>query len=246
MRAANRGRAYVHWYFGGWQARLAHQADALVVDTAAAKADVADGLGLDPQRIAVTGIGIDERFFDIVRAPSDAAPFVLAVGTVEQRKDLVTAVRAVASLDGVRLVSAGPLTPYAAEVRAEAQRLGIGDRIELLGYVADDRLRELYARTSALVFPSRYEGFGLPPLQALASGVPVVASDIAVLREVLGDSARFAPAGDVRAFASALKSVLIPGEVGDVDIARGRLRARTFSWPAVAQRMVAIYESLVH
>ena len=244
LRGANRGRPYVRWYFGTWQARLARQADVIVVDTQAAKGDVADGLEVDPARIAVAGIGIDERFFAIDRKP-DTTPLVLSVGTVERRKDLVTAVRAIARLDGARLISAGPLTPYVAEVRAEAERLGIADRVQLLGYVPDDRLLELYARASAFMFPSRYEGFGLPPLQALAAGVPVVASDIPVLREVLGNATHFATPGDAQGFASALASALGPGSVADADTARGRLRARSHSWRAVAERMVGLYASLL-
>ncbi|HME82419.1 MAG TPA: glycosyltransferase family 1 protein [Candidatus Eremiobacteraceae bacterium] len=243
LRAANRGRAYVRWYFGSLQPRLARAADAIVVDTHAARTDVADGLGISPDFITVAGAGVDQRYFTLARKPAQP-PFVLTVGTVEERKDLITAVRAIAPMDRIRLVCAGPFTPYADEVRREAARLGAGDRVELLGFVHDDRLLDLYSRAAAFIFPSRYEGFGLPPLQALAAGLPVVSSDIPVLREVLDDGTVYCPPGDARAFSDALAHVLSGGSALDERVARGRDRARTFSWPAVAQTMVSVYARL--
>jgi len=243
LRAANRGRPYVRWYYGRVQPRLVRRADAIVVDTAAGKADVAQGLGIENGRIEIAGAGVDPAFFAISR---DAEPgLVLAVGTVEERKDLLTAVRAVALVPGARLICAGPFTPYADSVRAAIARLGIAPRVDLLGYVPEQRLLELYGRASALIFPSRYEGFGLPPLQALASGVAVVASDIPVLREVLGDCALYAPAGDETAFARQLRRALAPDDAGKAMIARGRARARGFTWHAVAARLVDVYRSLI-
>jgi glycosyltransferase involved in cell wall biosynthesis len=242
MRGANRGRFYVRWYFGALQAALARHADAIIVDTNAARADVADGLGIDDARISVVGVGVDEAYFGLERRPVDP-PYVLCVGTVEQRKGLATAVRALARVPDLRLVSAGPFTPYADEVRAAAAECGVSDRVELRGYVDDATLQALYARASLLVFPSRYEGFGLPPLQALACGLPVAASRIDVVEEVLGDCATYAPPGDVAGFAEAYATILA-GRLGD-RVERGRARARTYSWASVADRVVAVYRAVV-
>lgn len=243
LRGVNRGRFYVRWYFGKFQPSLARRADAIVVDTNAAKADVIDGLGIDPAKVHVVGVGIDESFFSIVRKPSDP-PFALCVGTVEKRKDLVTAVEAIARVPDLHLVSVGPLTPYADEVRATAARLGVSDRVELRGYVDDATLRDLYARAAVFVFPSRYEGFGLPPLQALACGLPVVATRIPVTEEVLGDCAAYVDPADVSGFASAIGSALAaqaPPGLAE----RARARAAAFTWAAVAERLSRIYVLLV-
>lgn len=244
LRAANRGRAYVRWYFGRIQPGLARQADAIVVDTHAARHDVADGLGIDPARIAVTGAGVDARFFDVVRSVVEPT-YVLCVGTVEERKDLVTAVRALARCAQLRLIAVGPLTPYADTVRREIQRLGLERRVELRGYVGEDELLHLYAHAAALIFPSHYEGFGLPPLQALAAGLPVVASRIPVLEEVLDDCAWYAQRGDEAAFATQLGVVLTGGAAVEERIARGRTHAAEFTWPAVAERMMPVYRSIL-
>ena len=243
LRAANRGRAYVRWYFGRVQPRLARQADAIVVDTEAARQDVADGLAIDPVRIAVTGAGVDPHFFDVGRSPAEL-PYVLCVGTVEERKDLLTAVRAVARIPDIHLISTGPRTPYAEVVQREIGRLGLESRVELCGYVDDDELLDLYGQAAALIFPSHYEGFGLPPLQALAAGVPVVASRIPVLEEVLGDCAWYAQRGDDAAFAAQLEVVLAGGATVDERVARGRARARDFTWAAVAERMRTVYAAV--
>jgi glycosyltransferase involved in cell wall biosynthesis len=242
LRGPYTGKFYMRWYYGGLQPVLARRADAVVVDTEASRADVADGLRIMPSRIFVAGAGVSEEYFALRRSAADP-PFALCVGTVERRKDLVTAVRAMASVPELRLVCAGPLTPYAQDVLRAAGQCGVADRVELLGYVDEPALRDLYARATLLAFPSRYEGFGLPPLQALACGLPVAASRIPVLEEVLGDCAWFAAPGDVDAFAGSFTTI-VRGDDTAQRVEAGRKRARSFSWDSVAQRMAGLYRTL--
>jgi glycosyltransferase involved in cell wall biosynthesis len=245
LRRANRGRPYVRWYFGRLQPSLVRRAAAIVVDTFAARADVADGLRIQTDRIVVAGAAAADAFHSIVRRPDTAAPFVLSVGTVEERKDLMTAVRALARMPDLRLVCVGPQTPYAAEVMSEAERLRVAARVELRGYVDDSTLLDLYARACTLVFPSRYEGFGLPPLQAQAAGCPVVAAHGAVVEEVLGEHAWYAQPGDESAFAAQIETVVRGGAEVEARVAAARARARGFTWDAVAGRMSQVYRSLL-
>jgi glycosyltransferase involved in cell wall biosynthesis len=245
LRGANRGRPYVRWYFGSLQPSLVRRAAAIVVDTNAARADVADGLRISPDRIVVAGAAADDAFFSVVRRPDNAAPFVLSAGTVEERKDLLTAVRAIARIPDVRLVSVGPHTAYAEVVMREAALLGVTARVELRGYVDDATLLDLFSQAAALVFPSRYEGFGLPPLQAQAAGLPVVAVRTPVVEEVLGEHAWFAPAGDDAAFAALMEAVLRGGAEVDARVASARAHVRKFSWDAVAERMSHVYRSVL-
>jgi glycosyltransferase involved in cell wall biosynthesis len=244
LRGANRGRPYVRWYFGRLQPSLVRRAAAIVVDTMAARADVAEGLRIQPDRIVVAGAAAEDAFHSVVRRPDTAAPFVLSVGTVEERKDLMTAVRALARMSDLRLISVGPETPYAAEVMREAERLRVAERVELRGYVDESTMLGLYAQAIALIFPSRYEGFGLPPLQAQAAGLPVVAARVAVTEEVLGEYAWYAPPGDDAAFAAQLEIVLRGGVDVEARVAAARIRARGFTWDAVAERMSQVYHSL--
>jgi glycosyltransferase involved in cell wall biosynthesis len=244
LAGAMRGRAYTRWYFAGIQRAAMRRADRLAADTETARAEIAQRLGISPEKIAVTGAGVDDRWFGVARS-SASQPYALCVGTVERRKDLETAVRALALMPQLRLVSAGMQTPYANDVRRVIAECGLADRVELLGYVGEAALFDLFAGAAALLLPSRYEGFGLPALEALAAGVPVVASDIAVFREVLGECALFALPGDAAAFADALVRVITDAPGTRELIERGRMRARSFTWRSVAQRLVDLYRSLV-
>jgi len=239
-RNANRGRPYVRWYFGALQPSLARRADAIVADTEAAGDDIAEGLGIDRTRISVGGVGVDRGFFDLSRSP-DTRPFALAVGTIEERKDIATAVRALSRVPDLRLVVAGPFTPYVDEVRKTAASCGVADRVEILGFVDRSRLLDLYSRAALLVFPSRYEGFGLPPVQALACGLPVAAARIAPVCEVLGDCAWYAMPGDDAAFARAFETILGGGSEVAARTALGRVQATIHTWDRVAGRITEVY-----
>ena len=243
LSGAVRGKFYSRAYFATAQRLLARKADRIAADTATARDEIVARLRIGPEKIAIAGAGVDEEWFAIAREPEDP-PFALAVGTVEARKDLETAVRALVHVPALALVSVGAQTPYAQRVQSVAQEKGVAHRVHLRGYVDEPTLRTLYAKARVLVFPSRYEGFGLPPLQALAARLPVVASAIPVLHEVLGDCALFAKAGDERAFADALTRVLRDDAALRPMLERGQMRAREFTWTAVAQRLVGLYREL--
>lgn len=243
LRKAVGGRAHSQLYFGALQRRLVRGADLIATDTAVVRAEIVSLLGVAPSRVAVCGCGVDPSWFELRRVRAHP-PYLLSVGTVEERKDLATAVRALAQLPEVRLVSVGPHTSFVARVRAVAEALGVSARVELRGFVEDATLRSLYAGALALVFPSRYEGFGLPAVQALAAGVPVIASDLPVLREVLGDWALFATAGDARAIAQCVRSVMKGGTNVDDMTRGGRAHAQRLDWASVAERMVMLYRAV--
>jgi glycosyltransferase involved in cell wall biosynthesis len=236
------GGLHARLYFEALQRRLVTRADRIVTVSQTSREDIVDHLRVAPSTVAVTGEGIDDSWFALERRPIDP-PYLLCVGTVEARKDLVTPVRALRELPDFRLISVGPYTSYVTHVVRAVSEANVRERVELRGYVDDADVRSLYEGASALVFPSRYEGFGLPPLQALAAGVPVVASDIPVLREVLGDCAFFARAGEPASFAQSVRAALAPDAREKIE--RGRVHARSFSWSDVAQRVTGVYRSLL-
>ena len=152
--------------------------------------------------------------------------FILYVGTREPRKgigDLVAAWRSLPSPP--RLLLAG----------SSGWRVGEIEGAEILGFVSRDRLRDLYSRCALFVYPSRYEGFGLPPLEAMACGAPVIAASGGAIPEVLGDAALLVPPADPDSLASALRRVLQSGalraEMGEA----GRARAAMYTWERSAQ-----------
>jgi glycosyltransferase involved in cell wall biosynthesis len=213
--------------------------------------EVADAYGLADDRIAVTPLGIDPAW--AAAEPPDAGwlaerglppRYVLFVGTLEPRKMLPTLLAAKREMLGgaagdVPLVLVGP-----AGWGPALDLAGLPEnQVVTAGYLADDEVRRIVAGAAVLAFPSSAEGFGLPPLEAFAAGVPVVASDLPVLREVLGDDPRratFVPVGDAAPLARALTARLVepdpPGAAGD-----RRAWAARYTWRATAESTLEAY-----
>jgi glycosyltransferase involved in cell wall biosynthesis len=171
--------------------------------------------------------------------------YVLALGTVEPRKDLPTLVAAFDAMAAddpdLRLVIAGP-DGWGAEALTEARdRAHHRRRIVRLGWVDGDARLALLRGASAVAYPSRYEGFGLVPLEALSVGTPVVATDVPALREVLADAAPLVPVGDAPALAAALTRVLADDDHRAHLVHRGAKRTTTYSWPATVAEIATLY-----
>jgi len=209
--------------------RSARRAARILAISERTKRDVVELYGVPPERVVVTPLGVDEAF-----APGDAAAdsYVLLVGAIERRKNPLAAARAAREV-GRRLVAAGPVRD-----RALARQLE-GEGADLRGYVSKDELASLYRGAACLVFPSRYEGFGLPVVEAMASGTPVVAAPDAALREVAGDAAVFASADEL---ADGIRRALAER---DRLAAAGLERARLFTWDETARRTLAVYRELL-
>lgn len=211
-------------------------------EAVAAEVGAEYGLG---DRVLATPLGVDEGWF--AAAPMPAAElaarglperYLLFVGNVEPRKGLPSLLSALRLLheddpDTPPLVLAGP-PGWGPALETAALPAGT---VVSAGYLDTPDLRRLVAGAAVLAFPSVYEGFGLPPLEAFAAGVPVVASDLPVVREVTGELAGLAPVGDAAALATALRSAL--ADPGD-PVAR-RARASAFTWRKCAARTVEAY-----
>jgi glycosyltransferase involved in cell wall biosynthesis len=177
--------------------------------------------------------------------PDWVTRYVLAVGTVEPRKDLPSLVQAFGTFakgyPGLALVHAGPDGWGSAQLEEAIAACPAGNQVVRLGWV-DDRARDaLMAGATVFAFPSLYEGFGLPPLQAMAAGAPVVATRCGAMEEVLGDAARLVDVGDVDALAEALEE-LLGDEAARLELVRrGRERASLYTWQACASGLSALY-----
>ncbi|HET9342727.1 MAG TPA: glycosyltransferase family 1 protein [Candidatus Eremiobacteraceae bacterium] len=205
--------------------------------------EMVERLKIDRARIDVIPHGVARLTIDDVapaRLPSGDR-YVLFVGETEARKDVATLARAAALLpqslrSSIVFVVAGKKQRTMADVFATP-----GVRFDILGEVSDGRLASLFAGASAFVFPSRYEGFGLPVLEAMSYGVPVIASDAPAVKEAAGDAALIFTAGDAAALASALERALT-----DVDLSRrlseaGRARAASMTVDLCAERTLEAF-----
>jgi glycosyltransferase involved in cell wall biosynthesis len=193
------------------------------------KGDLVELYRVPPEKVVVIPNGVDPAFRP---GPDGRGDYLLLVGAIQERKDPLAAAEA-ASAVGLPLVVVGPAKEPA--LARDLERAGA----DLRGYVAKEELAELYRGAACLVFPSRYEGFGLPVLEAMASGTPVVAADEPALREVAGDAAVFAPPGGL---ADGIRRALADR---DRLAAAGLERARLFSWEAAARRTAAVYREVL-
>jgi glycosyltransferase involved in cell wall biosynthesis len=202
------------------------------------KGDLVELYGVAPAKIVVTPNGVDPIYRPLGHgegAPSDKlsqGDYLLAVGAIQRRKNQAAALDA-ASAVGLPLVIAGP--PKDHELAEELRRRGA----TLEGHVEKERLAELYRGAACLVQTSRFEGFGLPVLEAMASGTPVVAVQEPALEEVAGDAAVFVEQDRI---ADGIKQAL-----GDRErlVAAGLARAQAFSWRATAERTLAVYREIL-
>ncbi|HEY3342878.1 MAG TPA: glycosyltransferase family 1 protein [Anaerolineae bacterium] len=236
----------------------------IVADSHATAHDLMDVYGLPAERITTIHSGVDERFSPLLQHSDEAArirlkyglgdaSFILAVGTLQRRKNHLTLVRAFAELargstvpKNLQLVIAGGKGWLYDDVVAEVSALGLQERVCFTGFVDDADLPALYRAAAVFAFPSLYEGFGLPPLEALACGVPVVTSNASSLPEVVGDAGLMVDPLDVQGLAAALGRALTDLDWRAEAIARGTQRAAQFTWQRAAQQLLDVYEQVLN
>ncbi len=220
--------------------RSVRRADRVLTGSEWTKRDLIERYDLAAERIVVTPYGVDP-----VYRPEGARAdghYALFVGAIQPRKDPLNALEALALINGdLKLVLIGPDKLGADRVRQAVERLGLEQRVEWKGHVEKDRLADLYRGAAMLVFPSRYEGFGLPVVEAMASGTPVVATTAGAIPEVAGDAAVLVEPGDPVALAGGIERALADRERL---VAAGLERARRYTWAETARLTLEVYREL--
>ena len=236
----------------GWAVNVA---DHIIADSHATRDDIIKLLGVAPERTTTIHVAADEVFsadYDVGEIGRTVAEYgigegyILFVGTLEPRKNLRMLLRAYHRLRkerGVKvpLVLVGSKGWLYEEIFDEIARLGLGDCVRHLSGVSDIRLAHLYRAAGVLAFPSYYEGFGLPALEAMLGGCPVVCAGKGSLPEVVGDAAIQLDPDDIDGWMTAIEGVLSDSESAGRMRAEGFAQARKFSWLKTAEATMAVY-----
>ena len=235
--------------------RKSAQAAALILtDSHFSASEIRAAYAVDPARTEVVPLGVDERFVPLdVALPADLPteirePYLLHVGDLHERRNLPLVVDALVAARqhfgapaGLSLVLAGVDRGVGDGLCAMAAAAGIPEAVVTLGAVGEELLRALYQHAAALVYPSLYEGFGLPPLEAMASGVPVIASRSASIPEVVGDAGILLDPSDLRAWTDAIVNVLNDEHLRERLRLQGLARAAEFTWARTARLTLDAY-----
>lgn len=213
--------------------------------------------GVAGDKVRVVYNGVDDRFCPLTKSASFHAKYelpkeyILFVGSSYRSKNIQRIIEAVwwlrqkKQLDHHLLIVGGP-GDEAGSIRAFVKKRGLEGIVHFGGYFPDDDLPALYNHASLFVFPTLDEGFGIPPLEAMACGTPVMASDIPVFREVLGDAALMVDPNSVESIAEGISKALFDNSLRETLISKGFVRAGTYSWKKMAHAMIEIYEQAVN
>lgn len=249
--------------FEGLLRKALQSSDAILAISAFVKHDIENFLGAGHPPVSVTPLAIDHNLFcvqdrqqatHIVRERLGICePFILYTGGFDTRKQIAEFIQAYHDVVASEhlphlLVLAGRFETYPSftAIIREVARLRLQRRVIFTDYVSDEELAALYNTADAFVFPSAAEGFGLPPLEAMACGTPVVAFDNSSLPEVVGEGGVLVPDGDWPAFADALRKVL-QDEAGRDDLSRRAIKqAQAFSWQRTAEKTFQVYKQVLH
>ncbi|MBI3694956.1 MAG: glycosyltransferase family 4 protein [Acidobacteria bacterium] len=240
------------------------RADRLIAVSQATRRDLINLLGIPGDRIEVIPNALDEQ---LTRTDSEQDrtrtlerfqvdyPFLLYVGNIQPQKNLPRLVEAFAVVQAdleqhprygeLRLIIIGDDLAAHPDLRRSVIRSRMQQRVRFLGFVSTETLRIFYSSAAAFVFPSLYEGFGLPPLEAMAQGTPVVTSNVSSLPEVVGDAAVLINPENVFDIARGIRQVLLDDDLRRTLSLRGREQAARFSWDRTADRVLEIYRKVV-
>jgi glycosyltransferase involved in cell wall biosynthesis len=240
-----------------WLPHVLPRVDAVITDSQASKTDVIRYLKVphDKTHVIYGGVSASYRPISVDETARTASRYglpqgyILFVGSIEERKNLRRLLQAYAWLrqrgEERPLAIVGPRKWKYAHILQTVEELGIGDQVIFTGYVPEEDLPTLYSGADLFVFPSLYEGFGLPPLEAMACGTPVVCSNTSSLPEVVGDAAITVDPYDVKALADAMHRVLSDAALREELRAKGLARAKMFTWEKAARETLAVYEKVL-
>ncbi|MFA4016258.1 MAG: hypothetical protein RUDDFDWM_001361 [Candidatus Fervidibacterota bacterium] len=236
-------------------------ADAIITDSKASMDDIVSFFSVPPNKVHVIPLGVSEVFFERPRKEECEAVlsryglksgYALYLGVVQPRKNLHRLVAAVSLLRNFgmwrsdwELVIAGKLGWHYEHLMKAVCELGLGDVVKFIGYVEDEHLRHIYACARVFIYPSLWEGFGLPVVEAMACGTPVITSNVGALKEIAEGAALLVDPYDVTSLAEAIHTLMSDDELCEKLSKAGRERAVRFTWRRTAEMTASVYEAVL-
>jgi glycosyltransferase involved in cell wall biosynthesis len=256
--------AYVHpsshnwldnWRYRWYLPYAVKRANAVITVSECSRCDLIAHLAIDPEKIEVIPEGVHSRFRDghhgvdsprILSRYGISPPYFLYVGALNARKNVPRILHAFdqvrANHPEMQLVLGGKRQWKSSEIDETFDRLALGDSVRFTGYIDDEDLPVLYSSALAFLFPSLYEGFGLPPLEAMACGTPVITSNVSSLPEVVGNAAMLVDPKDVASLAHGMELLVTDTRLRSNMGERGIQQASGFSWETAARRTLQVYD----
>ncbi len=235
--------AYLRWAL----VRAARRSTAVLTNSETTKSEIVRFAGVPAEKVTVCGLGPGSSLDrgGTAYVPFPFRKFLLCLGTLEPRKNLSTLFSALALMDrDLRLIVVGGQGWKTSPIFRQLRELGIENRVHFAGYLEDSELPAFFGVCEAFVFPSLYEGFGMPILEAMACGALVLTSDRGAMKEVAGDAAGYFDPEDPRSIADAIEKFVVRGEGREELVARGRERARMFTWESAADKVMEVLRGM--
>lgn len=246
------------FYWSKWLPSVNRNADRLIVDSECTKKDVVRYMQFDPEKVRVVPLAVDEKFTsqkkgreieEVCSKYSIQQPFLFFLGNVEPRKNLPRLIRAFRRLKSEQriehhLVIGGSRSWHYPELAESCKESGVMESIKFIDYVEENDLAPLYRASELFIFPSLYEGFGLPILEAMACGVPVIASNVSSIPEVGGDAVYYVNPYNEEEIARAIHEVLRDRGIREELQRKGFEQARQFSWKRTAEETRRVFGEL--
>lgn len=238
------------WKLKNWTKFSAENADHIITISNFSKKDIVTQYNIKKEKITVTYPGYNKDIFYPSSKPSKYGSYIIYIGTVQPRKNLIRLIEAVSRIEGLVLIIVGKTRGEGKqgwmyeEILKTPKQLGIEDKVKFLGFVPTEDLPHLLVEADAFVMPSLYEGFGIPVLEAMACGVPVIVSNVSSLPEVVGEAGLLVDPYSVDQIEQAIRIVLTDKKLCQKYAKEGIIQAKKFSWEKMANTVLKVFEKV--
>lgn len=224
-------------------ARAVKKSQKIIVPSKFVKQEIVKTFNISPEKIIVTYEAPEEEYFQIKHTPPQAKnPYILYAGNVYPHKNIQKLIDSLAHIKNLDLVLVCPRDVFWQRLKNYIHEKGVDTRVTVHGYLAPDKLTKLFKNARAYVFPSLAEGFGIPGLNAMAAGVPLIASDIPVFREIYQDAAYYFNPQDSKDIANKIKKVIENKNLQAELVKKEKNQVKKYSWGKMAKQTLSIYE----